>query len=145
MGPPLYGIEHKLGADRIAAAIEHPKPPMPNFGFSTAQVSSIVAYLSNLDGGVSGTQPVVTFDPATPTDVATISVRFSGTPPKSVSVLPIMHMGSSTMPTREIRLTPSPSDPHVFTGRIAFSMGGPWTVRVRYDGSTLNVPLTVGR
>ena len=145
VGPPLVGIEHTLNADQIADKIEHPKAPMPNFGFSAAQVADLVAYLSGLDGGSQGTQPVVTFDPTVPTDVATISVRFPGTPPRSVRVLPIMQMGSSTMQTREVDLAPSKSDPHVFTGRIVFSMGGPWTVRLEYDGNTMNVPLNVGQ
>ncbi|HZT12460.1 MAG TPA: cytochrome c [Candidatus Baltobacteraceae bacterium] len=145
VGPPLVGIEHQLNADQIADKIEHPKAPMPNFGFSAAQVADLVAYLSGLDGGSQGTRPVVTFDPAVPTDIATISVRFPGTPPKSVRVLPIMQMGSSTMQTREVDLVPSKSDPHVFTGRVVFSMGGPWTVRLQYDGKTMNVPLNVGQ
>jgi mono/diheme cytochrome c family protein len=144
VGPKLYGIEHKLSSDQIADFIVHPRAPMPNFGFTPQQVSDIVAYLSSLDGGANSTQPVVSFDPAKPVDVATISVRFPGTPPKNVSVLPVMQMGNSTMQTREVTLTPSAGDPHVFTGRVVFSMGGPWTVRVRYDGQTLDVPLTVG-
>ncbi|HEV3154651.1 MAG TPA: cytochrome c [Candidatus Baltobacteraceae bacterium] len=145
VAPALFGIEHKLTAEQIANAIVNPKPPMPNFGFTTDQVSSIVTYLSNLDGGSAGTKPVVTFDPAVPTDMATISIRFPGTPPKSVSVLPIMQMGASTMQTREVTLTQSASDPHLFTGRVVFSMGGPWTVRVQYDGQTMTVPLNVGQ
>lgn len=144
IGPKLYGIEHQLSADQIADFIVHPRAPMPNFGFTQQQVSDIVAYLSSLDGGANNTKPVVTFDPATPTDVATISVRFPGTPPSSVSVLPIMQMGSSKMQTRQVQLQPSASDPHVFSGRVVFSMGGPWTVRVQYDGQTLDVPLNVG-
>ena len=144
VGPKLYGIEHQLSSDQISDFIVHPRAPMPNFGFTQQQVSDIVAYLSSLDGGANSTAPVVTFDPATPVDVATISVRFPGTPPSSVSVLPIMQMGSSTMQTRQVQLQPSASDPHVFTGRVVFSMGGPWTVRVQYDGQTLNVPLNVG-
>lgn len=144
VGPKLYGIEHRMSADKIADFIIHPRAPMPNFGFTKEQVNDIVAYLSALDGGTNSAQPVVTFDPPTPTDVATITVRFPGTPPKSVSVLPIMQMGSSSMQTRQIQLQPSASDPHVFTGRVVFSMGGPWTVRVQYDGQTLVVPLNVG-
>jgi mono/diheme cytochrome c family protein len=144
IGPALFGIEHKLTADQIAAFIQHPKPPMPNFGFSDGQVRDIVSYLSNLDGGVAGTAPTVTFDPATPTDEATVTARFPGTPPKDVSVLPIMQMGSSTMQTRVVHLQPSASDPHVFTGKVVFSMGGPWTVRLQYDGQKMDVPLNVG-
>ncbi|HEY9179286.1 MAG TPA: cytochrome c [Candidatus Baltobacteraceae bacterium] len=144
IGPKLYGIEHTLTHDQIADFIVHPRAPMPNFGFTPTQVNEIIAYLSSLDGGANNTQPVVTFDPANPVDVATISVRFPGTPPASVSVLPIMHMGTSKMQTRQIQLQQSAADPHVFSGRIVFSMGGPWTVRVQYDGQTLDVPLTVG-
>jgi mono/diheme cytochrome c family protein len=144
VGPKLYGIEHNLSNAQIADFIKNPRPPMPNFGFTDDQITDIVAYLSSLDGGVSGTQPVVTFDPAVPTDVATIAVRFPGTPPASVSVLPIMQMGTSAMPTRQMPLVQSASDPHVFTGRIVFSMGGPWTIRVEYDGKTMDVPLNVG-
>jgi mono/diheme cytochrome c family protein len=144
VGPKLYGIEHQLSSDRIADFIVHPRAPMPNFGFTAQQVSDIVAYLSSLDGGAVGDKPVVTFDPATPTDVATITVRFPGTPPASVSVLPIMQMGSSTMQTRTVQLQQSASDPHTFSGRVVFSMGGPWTVRVQYGGQTLDVPLNVG-
>lgn len=144
VGPALYGIEHKLSADQIAGFIQHPKPPMPNFGFNDAQTRDIVAYLSGLDGGANSNTPVVTFDPSTPVDVATISVRFPGTPPKDVSVLPIMQMGSSTMQTRLVHLTPTAGDPHIFTGKVVFSMGGPWTVRLQYDGKTMDVPLNVG-
>ena len=71
-------------------------------------------------------------------------MRFNGTPPSSVTVLPIMHMGATSMQTQAITLQPSPGDPHVFTGRITFSMSGPWTVRIRYGDQTLDVPLTVG-
>lgn len=144
IGPKLFGIEHSLTQDQIAGFILHPKAPMPNFGFSDAQAHDIAAYLSSLDGGAQNAAPVVTFDPSTPTDVATISVRFPGTPPKDVSVLPIMQMGASTMQTRVVHLAPSASDPNLFSGKIVFSMGGPWTVRVQYDGKTLDVPLNVG-
>jgi mono/diheme cytochrome c family protein len=145
LGPNLFGIEHRLSSDQIADFIVHPRAPMPDFGFTKAQVSDIVAYLSNLDGGAGSAAPVVTFDPATPTDEATISVRFPGTPPKDVSVLPIMQMGTGTMQTRQVHLLPSASDPNTFTGRIVFSMGGPWTVRVQYDGKSMDVPLNVGQ
>jgi len=145
IGPSLYGIEHKLASDQIANFIAHPKPPMPNFGFNAGQIGDIVAYLSSLDGGANNDAPVVTFNPTTPTDEATISVQFPGTPPKDVSVLPIMQMGTSTMQTRLVHLTQSASDPHTFSGRVVFSMGGPWTVKVQYDGKTLDVPLNVGQ
>jgi hypothetical protein len=143
IGPGLFGIEHKMSAHQIAAAIRNPRAPMPNFGFTNAQIDDIVAYLSDLDGGTNDTTPVVTFNPNPPTDRATINVRFPGTPPKTVTVLPVMQMGSSTMQASAIRLTQSATDPHVFTGQIKFSMGGPWTVRVEYGDKSLNIPLTV--
>jgi mono/diheme cytochrome c family protein len=144
IGPALYGIEHRTSADQIAGFIANPKAPMPNFGFTATQISDIVAYLSGLDGGASDTKPVVTIEPPVPTDQATVSVRFPGDPPQHVSVTPIMVMGSTTMPTREVKMSQSTSDPHVFTGKVVFSMGGPWTIHLIYDGHTLDVPLTVG-
>lgn len=144
IGPKLYGIEHTLSHDQIADFIVHPRAPMPDFGFTADQVNDIVAYLSGLDGGANGALPVVTFEPASPTDQATITVRFPGTAPAKVSVLPIMHMGTSSMLTRVVQLQQSSGDPHVFTGKIVFSMGGPWTIRVEYDGQSLDLPLTVG-
>ncbi|MFN2449991.1 MAG: c-type cytochrome [Candidatus Baltobacteraceae bacterium] len=144
VGPALFGIEHKLSSPHIADFIAHPRAPMPNFGFSAQQIGDIVAYLSNLDGGAAQ-GPVVTFDPTTPTDHATITVRFPGTPPAAVSVVPTMHMGSAAMAARAVPLTQSASDPHVFTGPVVFSMSGPWTVRIEYDGKTLDVPLNVGQ
>ena len=145
IGPKLYGIERAKSPSEIAQAIAKPKPPMPSFGFSASQIDDIVAYLSNLDGGVQNEAPVVTFNPSPPIDVATIVVRFAGTPPKHVSVLPIMQMGSNTMQTRRVDLAQSKQDPHLFTGRVVFSMGGPWTVRLQYDGKTTNVPVNVGQ
>jgi len=144
IGPALYGIEHKLSNDAIAGFIRNPRAPMPNFGFTEAQISDIVAYLGSLDGGLGNTMPVVTFSPAAPVDQATISVTFPGTPPTNVRVLPVMHMGTSTHHTAQVQLQPSPTDPHTFTGRIEFSMGGPWTVQIEYDGHELDVPLSVG-
>jgi mono/diheme cytochrome c family protein len=144
IGPALFGIEHHMTNDQIADFIVHPRAPMPNFGFTAAQVSDIVAYLTSLDGGINNTAPVVSFSPATPVDSATISITFAGTPPTSVSVLPVMHMGTGTHHTAMVQLQPSPSDPHTFTGRIAFSMGGPWVVQVQYDGREIDIPLNVG-
>jgi mono/diheme cytochrome c family protein len=145
IGPALYGIEHKLSPEQIADKIAHPVAPMPNFGFTATQIGNIVAYLSSLDGGV-GTQsaPVVSFDPAAPLNAATISVRFAGSVPQHVAALPIMQMGNTSMQTKKIELTPSPSDPHVFRGHLEFSMGGPWIVRIEYDGHTMTVPIDVG-
>lgn len=144
IGPRLVGIERRRTADQIASAIRNPHPPMPNFGFTTTQIGDIVAYLSGLDGGAENAQPTVSFDPNPPTDHATISVRFPGTPPKDVTIVPIMQMGSSSMQSRTIRLHQATDDPHLFTGNVVFSMGGPWTIRLLYDGKTLDVPLTVG-
>ncbi|HVA34011.1 MAG TPA: c-type cytochrome, partial [Candidatus Baltobacteraceae bacterium] len=144
LGPALYGIEHRMTPLQIALHVKSPTAPMPNFGFTDAQIGDIVAYLSSLDGGLEQNKPVVTFVPETPSEYATVSVRFNGTPPSSVTVLPIMHMGATSMQTQAITLQPSPGDPHVFTGRITFSMSGPWTVRIRYGDQTLDVPLTVG-
>lgn len=144
IGPKLYGIEHRLSSAQITDFIVHPRSPMPNFGFTQQQVNDIVAYLSGLDGGANATQPVVTLSPNPPVDVATITVRFPGTPPKNVTVLPVMQMGTSAMQTRVVQLTPS-TDPQVFTGRVVFSMGGPWTLKLQYDGKTMDVPVTVGQ
>lgn len=144
IGPALYGIEHKMTGAQISDFIVHPRAPMPNFGFTPAQVDDIVAYLTSLDGGLNNTLPVVTFNPQQPVDMATITVTFPGTPPAHVVVLPVMQMGTGTMQTRAVTLQPSPSDPHVFTGRVVFSMGGPWTIRIQYDNQTMVVPLNVG-
>ncbi len=144
IGPALFGLEHHMSNDQIADFIIHPRAPMPTFGFSATQVSDIVAYLTSLDGGINNTAPIVTFSPQTPVDSATISVTFPGTLPTSVSVLPVMRMGTGTHHTAMVQLQPSPSDPRTFTGRITFSMGGPWIVQVQYDGRELDIPLNVG-
>jgi mono/diheme cytochrome c family protein len=143
IGPNLFGIEHRLGTAQIAQSIRHPRPPMPTFDFTSDQVNDIVAYLSSLDGGANRTQPTVTFNPNPPNNEATLTVTFHGAPPKSVLALPVMQMGTSTMQTHLVHLQQSSQDPRVYTGRVLFSMGGPWTVRVEYDGKTLDVPLTV--
>jgi Cytochrome C oxidase, cbb3-type, subunit III len=143
-GPALYGIEKRRIATQIADAIEHPKAPMPNFGFTHAQVGDIVAYLSGLDGGASGKVPIVTFGRTSPGERMTMTVRFPGTPPKHVVALPAMQMGTSTMSGAAVRLKPSRNDPHVFIGDLEFSMGGMWTIKLEYDGKTMNVPVDVG-
>jgi cytochrome c553 len=140
IGPKLYGIEHRLKPQQIADAIKNPKAPMPKFPFSDAQVSDVVAYLSSLDGGGGG--PVATLDPAKPGKSATLTVRFPGTPPKHVSAVPTMQMGASSMATPAVVLHAT-HDPHVWTGTVTFSMGGPWTIEVKYDGGVLKVPVTV--
>jgi len=144
IGPALFGIEHRLTDLQIADFINHPRPPMPNFGFSAAQVSDIVAYLTTLDGGLNNTQPVVTFTPPNPVDSAEIRITFPGTPPARVTVLPVMHMGAGTHHTSIVQLQPTAADPHTFTGRVQFSMGGPWIVQIEYDGHELDVPLNIG-
>lgn len=144
IGPALYGIEHTLSPAEIAQHIKTPTAPMPDFGFTPAQIDDIVAYLSALDGGASGNAPVVTFQPSPPTADTTISITFHGTPPHAVSVYPEMHMGNTKMHVQTTLLQPTPQDAHVFTGTIHFSMGGPWVVHVLYDGQSLDIPLNVG-
>jgi mono/diheme cytochrome c family protein len=145
LGPALYGIEHRLSPAAIAMHIKSPTPPMPNFGFTDAQIRDIVAYLSTLDGGTGAqSRPVVTFSPPVPETSATISVTFPGTPPRRVSAFPIMQMGNAKMHTQAVELAPSSQNPHLFTGRIVFSMGGPWIVRIDYDAESISVPVTVG-
>lgn len=141
VGPKLYGIEHRLMSAQIADAIKHPRPPMPDMGFSDAQVRQIVSYLSNLDGGSANTAPVVTLDPATPTERATLTVRFPGTP-QHVTAQPTMQMGSGSMHTDVVTLHPT-SDPHVWQGEVRFSMAGPWMIELIYDGKTIEVPVSV--
>lgn len=145
IGPALYGIEHKLSPEQIAAKIAQPVAPMPNFGFTAPQINDIVAYLSSLDGGAGGQiAPVVTFDPAVLSSEATISVRFAGAAPQRVAAVAIMQMGNTSMQTKKVDLTPSPSDPKLFSGRLEFTMGGPWVVQIDYDGQTMTVPINVG-
>ena len=141
-GPALYGIEHRRSAAQIAAAIENPKPPMPRQNFTTAQVQDIVAYLSSLDGGLDRSAPTVRLDPASPSDHARVIVTFPGGLPRAATVQAIMHMGSMTHGTSEIPLAKT-SDPKALYGDVAFSMGGPWVIVVRYDGEELDVPVNV--
>lgn len=138
IGPKLYGIEHRLKAAQIAAAIENPKAPMPKIAFTRSQLADVVAYLSSLDGG--GGRPVATLNPAKPGARAVLTVRFPGTPPKHVSALPVMQMGESSMHTPVVVLHPT-ADPHVWRGTVTFSMGGPWTIDVKYDGGVLKIPV----
>jgi mono/diheme cytochrome c family protein len=145
LGPALYGIEHRLSPAQIAFHIKSPTAPMPNFGFTDAQIADIAAYLSGLDGGAGAQRhPIVVFNPSVPTAEATITVTFSGAPPRVVSAQPVMQMGRDRMSTPSVTLQPSATDPYVFTGLVHFSMGGPWTVRIDYDGNTMDVPLNVG-
>ncbi len=140
IGPKLYGIEHRRTAAQIASAIAQPKAPMPKYPLSANQIDNIVAYLSSLDGG--GGSPVATVSPAKPSNDAMLTIRFPGTEPKSVVALPSMHMGGSTMSAAKVTLKPT-HDPHVWTGKLSFSMGGPWTIDVTYDGKHLTVPVNV--
>ncbi len=143
IGPKLFGIEHRLAPDRIALAIEQPRAPMPNFGFTKEQISDIVAYLSNLDGGAANTRPVVSFDPSPPTTKSIMTVRFPGTVPHDVHATATMEMGAMEMQPVTIPLAPT-SDPHVLSAPVRFSMGGPWTIHLEYDGTTIDVPVAVG-
>jgi mono/diheme cytochrome c family protein len=141
-GPKLYGIEHQLSAAQIADAIANPKSPMPKFPLTSAQISDVVAYLSSLDGGSGGGGPVATLTPAKPSSQAMLSVRFPGAAPKHVTALPTMQMGASAMHDAKVTLEPT-GDPHVWQGKVSFSMGGPWTIDVQYDGKHLTVPVNV--
>ena len=143
IGPALYGIEHRRSMAQIAGFIKNPRSPMPNFGFSDSQIADIATYLSALDGSMTNDQPVVTFDPPKPGTPVAITVRFPGAIPASVVLTPVMQMGRSGMHTDAVKLVPS-KDPRVFTGAVHFSMGGPWTLHIVYDGHDLDVPLTVG-
>ncbi|HVR47204.1 MAG TPA: c-type cytochrome [Candidatus Binatia bacterium] len=145
LGPALYGIEHRLSAAQIASHIKNPTAPMPNNGFTDTQIAGIVAYISGLDGSAGvRRRPVVVFKPSVPTEEATIAVTFSGTPPRAVRAQPVMQMAKGPASTPTVTLHPSATDPHVFTGRVRFSMGGPWAVQIEYDGNTMSVPLNVG-
>jgi len=141
-GPKLYGIEHQLSAAQIADAIANPQAPMPKFPLDAAQIADVVAYLSSLDGGRGGAGPVATLEPAKPSSHATLTVRFPGTAPRSVTAQPAMQMGGSSMSAAKVTLRPT-SDPHVWQGKVSFSMGGPWTIDVTYDGKHLTVPVNV--
>jgi cytochrome c550 len=143
IGPALFGIEHRLTARQISSAIEHPKAPMPNFGFSAGQVADIVAYLSSLDGGVAGTGATILIEPANPATDATISVRFPGAVPAAVRAQAVMQMGPGSSMTTVIDLKPT-SDPHVLGGRVHFFMSGPWVIRVQYGTTVLEKPIEVG-
>ena len=141
-GPQLRGIEHRLSAAQIASAIAHPVAPMPQFGFTSAQTADIVAYLSALDGGANRNAPVATFSPAKPSNEAMLTVRFPGVPPHSVTAQAAMQMGGGSMSGAKVTLAPT-ADPHVWSGVVRFSMGGPWTVEIIYDGKKMSVPVNV--
>ncbi|MDP9017282.1 MAG: c-type cytochrome [Candidatus Eremiobacteraeota bacterium] len=144
IGPKLLGIEHKLTRAQITDFIKHPRAPMPDFGFSDAQIADIVAYLSSLDGGggVAGA-PVITLTPDKPSERATITVRFPGSYPARVTARAIMQMGTGSHHLDVV--LHQTSDPHVWQGEVEFSMGGPWTIQVRYDDKQVDIPLQVGQ
>jgi len=141
-GPKLYGIEHQLSASQIADAIANPQAPMPKFPLDSAEIADVVAYLSSLDGGRGGAGPVATLTPAKPASHATLSVRFPGAPPHSVTAQASMIMGEAMMSGAKVTLKPT-GDPHVWQGKVSFSMGGPWTIDVTYDGKHLTLPVNV--
>jgi hypothetical protein len=140
IGPNLVGIEHRRSPARIAAAIATPTAPMPTFPFRATQIADIVAYLSSLDGGGAG--PVATITFGRPASSAILSVRFSGSPPTHVTARPVMQMGGSSMEGTVAALEPT-NDPHLWRATIIFSMSGPWTIDVNYDGRHLSVPANV--
>ena len=139
--PKLVGIEKRLSTDQIAERVKHPKPPMPSFGFNDAQLANVVAYLSGLDGGTG--KPVVKILPATPSTDATVRVTFPGAAPKDAQVNAEMQMGSMTHGTGWLPLSKT-SDAHTLEGKVHFTMGGPWTIKVRYPGAKeIDIPLNV--
>lgn len=142
IGPALVGIEHRLNPAAIVDFIVHPRAPMPNFGFTSAQVSDIVAYLTNLDGGAAGTQPTITLEPANPTSRATVLVRFPGTPPPAATASAIMQMGL-TSHRDTVALHPT-ANPKVWSAPLKFSMEGPWTIEIQYGTKTIDKPIQVG-
>jgi len=139
IGPKLAGIEHRRSFAAIAAAIADPKAPMPKFPFNATQIADIVAYLSSLDG--STVRPVATVHFIAP-ETATLTVRFAGPPPNSVSALPSMGMSDRTMEGKRMALRPS-GDRHIWRGTVHFSMSGAWTIDVAYGGKHLTVPVNV--
>ena len=141
--PALYGIEHRRTNAQIVAALINPKAPMPNYGFTAAQAGDIAEYLAGLDGGASQSQPIISIAPAHPVDYADVTVRFPGAPPEKVTAVATMAMGSMPMKSPQVTFTAT-SDPHVYTGRIEFSMSGAWTIHIVYDGKTLDRPIVIG-
>lgn len=142
--PALYGIEHRRTRAQIVAAILTPTAPMPNYGFTTAQAGDIADYLAGLDGGVSQSQPVISIAPAHPIDYADVTVRFPGALPKKVTAVATMAMGNVPMKSPQVTFTAT-ADPHVYKGRIGFSMSGAWTIHIVYDGKTIDRPIVIGQ
>jgi hypothetical protein len=142
LGPKLVGIEKTKTAEQIAEGIKNPKAPMPDFGFSAQQIANIVAYVSSLSG-TSGA-PVIKVVPPNPTSGATVLVTFTGTPPTDVQVQAWMQMGTTGHGTGWLPLQKT-DDPHTLAAKVEFSMGGAWTIKVRYpSGKEIDVPLYVG-
>jgi cytochrome c553 len=142
--PALYGIEHRRSRAQIVSALTSPKAPMPSYAFSAAQAGDIADYLSELDGGASADQPVITFAPAHPLNYADVTVRFPGAPPQKVTAVASMSMGSMAMKSPSVTFAPT-RDPHVYKARIAFSMSGAWTIHIVYDGKTIDRPIVIGQ
>lgn len=142
--PALYGIEHRRTREQIVAAILTPTAPMPNYGFTSVQAGDVADYLAGLDGGASQSQPVISIAPAHPIDYADVTVRFPGTLPKKVSAIATMAMGNMPMKSPPVTFTAT-ADPHVYKGRIEFSMSGAWTIHIVYDGKTIDRPIVVGQ
>jgi cytochrome c553 len=143
-GPALYGIEHHRSRAQVLAALENPRAPMPNFGFTLAQAGDIADYLAALDGGVAHDAPTISIALDNSTSSALVTIRFPGAPPRRVSVSAAMEMGGMGMRSPQVVFKPT-VDPHVFTGTLAFSMSGAWTLHIDYDGKRIDRPLVVGR
>jgi hypothetical protein len=138
----LDGVGGRRTQAQIAAAILHPKAPMPNFGFTAAQANDIAAYLAQAESPTHA--PVVTVSPEHPSDYANVTVTFSGMPPKSVRIVALMTMGGMKMHSATVTMA-SGKDPHVFTGRVNFPMDGTWTLHVVYDGASFDRRIDVGQ
>jgi len=143
VGPKLFGIEHTRSFAQMAESIRHPRAPMPDFGFSDAQIADVISYLSSLDGGGAGDAPTVSFDPASPSDQATITVRFPSGHPEQVTARASMQMGAGSHHF-DVALHQT-SDPHVWQGVVHFSMGGPWVIHILYGDKHADIPLNVGQ
>jgi mono/diheme cytochrome c family protein len=143
VGPKLFGIEHTRSFAQMRESIKSPRAPMPDFGFSETQIADIVAYLSNLDGGSAGDVPTISFDPASPADHATITVRFPNGHPQQVTARATMQMGTGSHHV-DVELHQT-DDPHVWQGVVHFSMGGPWVIHIVYGDKHADVPLNVGQ
>jgi hypothetical protein len=140
MGPALYGIEHRRTLAQIANAIANPALPMPTAPLTATQVRQVAIYLSALDGNGA---PAARLDPPAPKGSALLTVTFPGRIPGDVVALPQMRMGGASMNGTPVALRET-ADPRVFRGTVSFSMAGPWTIDVIYDGKHLVVPVSAG-